>query len=140
MNNLFGPAIYKGRIKELTQKIISWTKALVQKWRPSDDENKEICTNEADLPLSTNVRTKCSPTYEFPKYLTSLLLHFGLTESYIKDSRHFISKFKNVILEENYILVIFNVVPIFTKALLDNAFHYVRQIFQEDITILYEQI
>ena len=126
---------------------------MVQNSSLDDDTRKNICKSEAlaprlyglpkihktNVPLRPIVSAIGSPTYALAKHLTFLLQpYIGQTDTYVKDSTHFISKIKDLTLEENDRLVSFDVVSLFTKVPLNDAMGHIQQIFPEDISRLFK--
>ena len=71
-------------------------------------------------PLRPIVNTIGSPTYNLVKHLAKTLKPLaGNTTSYIKDSTHFIQEIKNLILDDNDMLVMFDVVSLYMKILVE---------------------
>ena len=69
-------------------------------------------------PLRPIVNTIGSPTYNLAKHLAKTLKPLaGNTTSYIKDSTHFIQEIKNMNLDDNDMLVSFDVVSLYTKVI-----------------------
>ncbi|KAJ4448198.1 hypothetical protein ANN_10212 [Periplaneta americana] len=82
-----------------------------------------------------------SPTYALSKFLTSLLgPHVGKTNSYIRDSTHFIERLKTLVADPQDILVSFDVVSLFTKVPISNTMVLLRNIFSEDIVTLFQHV
>ena len=78
-----------------------------------------------------------SPTYDIAKYLSTLLEpHIGKTNTFIKDSTHFIEKLKEIHLEPEDRLVSFDVVSLFKKVPVNETLTYMDQIFPRNITNL----
>ena len=72
--------------------------------------------HKENVPLHPIVDTINSPTYKLEKYLDNRLkLLTGKTGSYIKDSMSWINKIKDEQLDDNNILVIFDVISLYTK-------------------------
>ena len=56
----------------------------------------------------------------------------------MKDSAHFVSKIKDITIEEGDILVSFDVVSLFTRVPLNDALEYINAIFPSDIASLFK--
>ena len=79
------------------------------------------------VPLWPIVNTIGSPTYELAKHLAKVLgLLVGNTDSFIKDSSEFVKLIKDEILEPKDIILIFDVVSLFTKIPLDEAIQVIK--------------
>jgi hypothetical protein len=61
-----------------------------------------------------------------------LASYTGQTESYLKDSAHFIQKIKNLYLEHGDMLVSFDVISLFTRVPVDESLNYFSEIFTKD--------
>ena len=152
INNLLDPNTYKELAYDPTQRLVRKTKMMVGNSSLAEEVKKKICRSEAmtprlyglpkihktNVPLRPIVSAIGSPTYDLAKHLTSLLQPYtGQTETYVKDSTHFIRKIKNLVLEENDRLVSFDVVSLFTKVPLNDAMEYISTIFPKDISNLF---
>ena len=72
------------------------------------------------------------------KHMSKLLAaHIGKTESFLKDSAHFIQKIKDLHLEPEDILVSFDVVSLFTRVPVDEFLNYISEIFTEDLVDIF---
>ena len=153
INDLLDPGSYKELRSDPTQRIVRTTKTLIYKSDLGEEIKKKICKNEAtvprlyglpkihkaNIPLRPIVSAVGSPTYDLAKYLSSLLQpHIGQTDSYIKDSTHFISKIKDLVLEEDDLLLSFDVVSLFTKVPVKDTMERISEIFSEDISNLFK--
>ncbi|GJQ72197.1 hypothetical protein Trydic_g3288 [Trypoxylus dichotomus] len=98
-----------------------------------DDIEKQVIVTEAlpprlyglpkihkqDVPLRPIVSAIGAPTYLLAKHLTTLLqLYIGGKPSYIRDSAHFVEKFRKMRFNPGDIVVSFDVVSLFTQVLL----------------------
>ncbi|XP_071051394.1 uncharacterized protein [Onthophagus taurus] len=72
--------------------------------------------HKPDVPLRPIVSAINSPTYKLAKYLAKILSPFtGNTESYVRDSTHFMESVKGMKLDAEDILVSFDVESLFTR-------------------------
>lgn len=152
IKDLLDPNTYKELAQDPTQRLVRKTKMMVGNSSLAEEVKKKICRSEAvaprlyglykihkvNVPLRPIVSAIGSPTYDLAKHLTSLLHpHIGQTETYVKDSTHFIEKIKHLELDENDTLVSFDVVSLFTKVPLNEAMEYISAIFPMDISNLF---
>ena len=94
--------------------------------------------HKTGVPLRPIVSAIGSPTYLVAKFLASLLRpHVGQTESYIKDSAHFIQKIGDLHLEPEDLLISFDVISLFTKVPVQESLQYISQLFRQDITEIF---
>ncbi|XP_030754214.1 uncharacterized protein LOC115881004 [Sitophilus oryzae] len=93
---------------------------------------------EASVPLRPIVSAPGSPTYNLAKYLTTILQpKVGNTNSYVKDSTHFVQKLKDIKLEPSDIMVSFDVVSLFTRVPLGESMDLIKESFPPDIAELF---
>jgi hypothetical protein len=59
------------------------------------------------------------------------------TESYLKDSAHFIQKIKDLCLELGDMLVSFNIISLFTRVPADDSLNYISEIFTKDLVNIF---
>ena len=152
IKNLLDPVTYKKLKHDPTTTILRKTNQLIRASSIEPDIKKNLCSSEAltprlyglpkihkeNLPLRPIVSAIGSPTYHLAKYLTTLLNPFiGRTDSYIRDSTHFIEKIKNISLGPNDILVSFDVVSLFTMVPVNQALQYINENFSNDIATLF---
>ena len=62
----------------------------------------------------------------------------GHTFSFINDSSHFVNGIKNLKLNENDILVSFDVISLYTKVLVKDVIRVIREITSEEIAKIVE--
>ena len=94
--------------------------------------------HKENVPLRPIVSAIGSPTYKIAKHLSKLLQPFiGQTETFIKDSTHFIEKLKDIKLTPEDRLISFDVVSLFTKVPVEETLQYIKEIFPEDIATLF---
>lgn len=78
-----------------------------------------------------------SLTYNLAKFLSKQLGEcVGRTESFVKDSRHFISLTKNLQLQETDMLVSFDVESLFTKMPIPDTVNIINDILNKDLAEL----
>ena len=88
-------------------------------------------------PLRLIVNTIGSPTYQLEKFLAKTLNPFvGKTFSYIKDSTHFIESIKDVNLGKDDMLVSFDVISLYIKVIVDEAFKVIKEITNDEMANL----
>jgi hypothetical protein len=93
--------------------------------------------HKENMPLRPIVNTIGSPTYKLAKFLANKLkILVGKTQSFVKNSTHLIEDIKDIRLDEEDILLIFDVVSLFTKILIDDAIKSISEITDEDTTKL----
>ncbi|XP_018328756.1 uncharacterized protein LOC108739373 [Agrilus planipennis] len=63
-----------------------------------------------------------------------------MSDSFVKDSTHFIERLETLNLQPGDMLVSFDVVYLFTMVPVKEALEYIRQIFPEDITALFRLV
>ena len=89
------------------------------------------------VPLRPIVNTIGSPTYELAKHLAKVLGPLvGKTDSFIKDSSHFVELIKDEKLEPKDIILSFDVVSLFTKIPLDEAIQVIKDAIDPHTTNL----
>ena len=78
-----------------------------------------------------------SPTYQLAKFLSKTLKPLvGNTSSYVKDSTHFVKGIKDLHVEDNDLLISFDVVSLYTKVLVDDAIKVIQEITNDEKTNL----
>ena len=81
------------------------------------------------VPLRPIVNTIGSPTSELTKYVSKILRPLvGNTDSFIKDSHDFVKLIRNERMNQDDILVSFDVVSLFTKIPLDEAIQVINDV------------
>lgn len=81
------------------------------------------------VPLRPIVDTIGSPTYEHAKYVAKIVRPLVRNiDSFIKDSHDFVNLIKNEMVEQDDILLSFNVVSLFTKIPLDKATQVIKDV------------
>ncbi|KAG8236414.1 hypothetical protein J437_LFUL012835 [Ladona fulva] len=84
------------------------------------------------IPLRPIVSAINSPTYNLAKYLTGLLSpHVGKCEHHIRNSSHLINILDEIHLDPSNIMVILDVVSLFTKVPLKETFQQLEAIFDK---------
>ena len=91
------------------------------------------------VPFRSIVNTIGSATYQLAKFLAKTLKPLvGHTFSFIKYSSHFINSIKYQKLEDNDILVSFDVVSLYTKVPIEDSIRVLREITSDEIAKLVE--
>ena len=81
------------------------------------------------VPLRPIVSSVNSPSYNLSKHIAKLLSPMSnMSDSYIKDSGHFMSIIKEVSIEEDDLMVSFDVCSLFTNVPIDEAIVVIREI------------
>ena len=89
--------------------------------------------HKVEVPLRPIVCTIGSPTYALAKELARVLTPLtGHTTSYIKNSAHLVEKLETITLEENDLLVSFDVQSLFTRVSIDEAMARVAELLHKD--------
>lgn len=85
------------------------------------------------IPLRPIVNTIGSPIYDLAKFLAKKLCPLaGNTSSYIKDSASFIQWTKNLEMNDEYLMVSFDVMPLYTMIPLDEAIEVMQPIIDSE--------
>ncbi|XP_054715271.1 uncharacterized protein LOC129224748 [Uloborus diversus] len=155
IRDLLDPTIYVKLRRDPTSRILKKTNSLIMKSTLPEKTKETISSSEAliprlyglpkihkeELPLRPIVSAINSPTHLLSKHLASLLKpHVGATESFVRDSSHFIEKLKTYSLQSTDILVSFDVVSLFTRVPIKEAMEKVREIFSPDIADLFQHV
>lgn len=91
------------------------------------------------IPLRPIVNTIGGPTYHLAKHLAKKPKPLvGNTDSFVKDSTQFIAEIKNIKLDQNDILVSFNVTSLNTNISIDDAMEVILKLIDPDISKLIE--
>ncbi|XP_071052554.1 uncharacterized protein [Onthophagus taurus] len=124
MMNLLDPATYRKIKRDPTDKIVRKMKELIKSTgilRTTED-------SKPDVPLRPIVSAINSPTYQLAKHLAKILSPFtGNTESYDRDSIHFVESVKGVKLDAGDMLVSFDVESLFTRVPVKDAVEGLRR-------------
>ena len=152
LNSLLDPGTYSTLQHDPTQKVLRKTNDLIKKSSIPQETKQKLRNTEAEaprlyglpkihkdnIPLRPIVSAIGSPTYHLDKYLSGLLQpHIGQTSSFVKDSKHFVDKLKDIVIGPQDILVSFDVVSLFTNVPLQQALSHLQEIFSEDIINLF---
>ncbi|XP_054718556.1 uncharacterized protein LOC129227956 [Uloborus diversus] len=120
IRDLLDPTIYVKLRCDPTSRILKKTNSLIMKSTLPEKTKETISSSEAliprlyglpkihkeELPLRPIVSAINSPTHLLSKHLASLLKpHVGATESFVRDSSHFIEKLKTYSLQSTDIMV-----------------------------------
>ena len=78
-----------------------------------------------------------SPTYNAAKHISKQLAeHVGNSDSFVRDSRHFVSLIKDLKLSEDDLLVSFDVESLFTKVPIPETIEVIRNILDPELAEL----
>ena len=89
--------------------------------------------HKPEVPLRPIVSCIGAPSYQLFKYIASLISPLpGKTDSHVKNSKHFMEVMVGLSIEENKMLVSFNVTYLFTNVLIDEAVEVIRDKLQGD--------
>ncbi|XP_071054397.1 uncharacterized protein [Onthophagus taurus] len=120
MMNLLDPATYRKIKKDPTDKIVRKMKQLIKSTGIPAEQQKGLFVqapvppriyglpkiHKPDVPLRPIVSAINSPTYQLAKHLPKILSPFtGNTESYVRDSTHFVESVKGVKLDAGDMLI-----------------------------------
>ncbi|XP_071054163.1 uncharacterized protein [Onthophagus taurus] len=142
MINLLDPATYRKIKKDPTDKIVRKMKELIKSTGIPAEQQKGLFVqapvppriyglpkiHKPDVPLRPIVSAINSPTYQLAKHLAKILSPFtGNTESYVRDSTHFVESVKGVKLDAGDMLVSFDVESLFTRVPVKDAVEGLRR-------------
>ena len=92
--------------------------------------------HKPDVPLRPIVASQGSPTYNLAKYLAEILKPLvGKSEHHVVNSKEFITKIEQTKLDEDEILVSFDVVSLFTNVPIDEACNIAKERLLLDNTL-----
>jgi hypothetical protein len=98
-------------------------------------------THKEGAPLRPIVNCIASPTYSLAKHFTGIVNPFvGHFPSHIRNSEGFIQKLNTICLQKSGILVIFDVVSLFTKVPLEDTLQLLQQHFHNQTICLFKQV
>ena len=93
--------------------------------------------HKVGIPLRPIVDTIGSPTYLLALHLAKIIKPLvGNSDSFVKDSNHFVQFTKEVRIDHSDILVSFDVVSLFTKVPIPNSIHIVKEKMGDEIASL----
>nr|XP_022909662.1 uncharacterized protein LOC111420848 [Onthophagus taurus] len=142
IKSLSNPATYKKIKNDPTEKIVRKMKELVKSTEIPADQQKSLFVqapvppriyglpkiHKPDVPLRPIVSAINSPTYQLAKHFSKILSPFtGRTESYIRDSPHFVESIRSMKLDPQDMLVNFDVESLFTRVPVKDAVDGLRQ-------------
>ncbi|GJQ76212.1 hypothetical protein Trydic_g1953 [Trypoxylus dichotomus] len=138
---LLEPPTYVTRQREPMLSALRETNGLVKVSSLPDDVKKQVTVTEAlpkrlyGLPKIHKRDVPLRPTYLLVKHLTTVLQpYIGGKPSYIRDSAHFVEKFRKIQLNLGDILVSFDVVSLFSEVPLVDTLRYIVDLFSQNIT------
>ena len=155
IGELLDPENYKKLRRNPTAVVLKRTDFLVKRSSLEPDVKAAVRCSEAfpprlyglpkihkpDVPLRPIVSAIGSPTYHLAKHLTELLRpHIGGTESYVRDSAHFLERLGGLSLQPGDIMVSFDVVSLFTMVPVDDVLGHLADLFPADITALFRHV
>ena len=138
--------IYRVITKDVGKKLMCVASMVIKCSSLDDSINKKVTpkndiipciygapkTHKYGVPLIMIVNVTGSMTYDLEKFLAKLLILLsGNINSFLKDSSSFVKCIKNQNVEEDEILVRFDIVSLYTKVLVDHAI-----IVMEDIAYI----
>ena len=127
------------KLKEL-EKGGEITGNLYHQLRPSGSQPPRIYglpkIHKPEVPLRPIVSCIGSPSYQLSKHIASLISPLaGKTDSYVRNSRHFVEVMRNVRVEEDEVLVSFDVSSLFTNVPVGEAVQVIRDRLRNDGTL-----
>ena len=135
-----------------TDKIITKTRDLIKKSNIPEDLHWKLFArasrtptlyglpkiHKVDIPLRPIVSAIGSPTYYLAKHLANKLQeHTGKTDSFVKDSYHFIELLESQTVTASDMLVSFDVESLFTNVPLEDTMTLIGELYPDDITALF---
>jgi hypothetical protein len=153
MNMLLEPGVYEhlpkdpiAKFERKIQKLLSKHKTtlpinLKHKLTPYHSRPPHLYglpkIHKLDMPLRPTVSSVGSPCYGLAGFLHKILSpHAGKSESFVKNSGHFVQLFKSVNLQSSDTLVIFDIVSLFTNVPVDKALQVIRnKLYNDDILV-----
>ena len=111
--------------------------SLYQRLRPSGSQPPRIYglpkIHKPDVPLRPIVSCIGAPSYKLSKYITSIISPLaGRTDSHVKNSKHFVEMMSGLSVEEDEILVSFDVSSLFTNVPIDEAVWIIHDRLRND--------
>ena len=92
--------------------------------------------HKVDIPLRPIVASIGSPSYSLSKYIASMISPLaGKTDSFIKDSAHFVDLVKDIKLSEDEIMISFDVKSLFTNVPITEAVEVIHGMLKSDDTL-----
>ena len=114
--------------------------SLYQRLRPSGSQLPRIYglpkIHKPEVPLRPIVACIGAPSYKLSKYITSLISPLaGRTDSHVKNSKHFVEMMSGLRIEDDEMLVSFDVSSLFTNVPVDEAVRVIHDRLQNDVTL-----
>ena len=114
---------------------------LYHQLRPSGSQPPRIYglpkIHKAEVPLRPIVSCIGAPSYQLSKHIASLISPLaGKTDSHVKNSKHFVEVMSDLRVEEDEMLVSFDVSSLFTNVPIDEAVQVIRDRLRRDETLV----
>ena len=116
------------------------SESLYQRLRPSGSQPPRIYglpkIHKSEVPLRPIFSSIGAPSYKLSKYITSLISPLaGRTDSHVKNSKHFVEMMSGLSVEEDEILVSFDVSSLFNNVPIDEAVRAIHDRLRNDETL-----
>ena len=117
------------------------TEHLYHQLRPSGSQPPRIYglpkIYKAEVPLRPIVSCIGAPSYQLSKHITSLISPLaGKTDSHVKNSKHFVEVMSDLRVEEDEMMVSFDVSSLFTNVPIDEAVQVICDRLRRDETLV----
>ncbi len=90
--------------------------------------------HKLDIPMRPIVCTIGSPLYLLSKYLSKILSPLvGHSDSYIKNSTHFVNRISDIVIDDSDLLVSFDVKSLFTMVPIEDSITIIRDRLVADL-------
>ena len=116
------------------------SESLYQRLRPSGSQPTRIYglpkIHKPEVPLRPIVSCIGAPSYKLSRYITSLISPLaGQTDSHVRNSKHFVEMMSGLSVEEDEILVSFDMSTLFTNVPIDEAVRVIHDRLRNDETL-----